>query len=155
MKWDAPLNIMVKCKGEIERFCYHEDYVLISISSPGDDPTQLLDDPHRREALFLEFHDIESQKDCTASMLDSWGIRPKEFSKGQAQTVSKFVNEWMHEVDVFVCQCEAGISRSAGCAAAISKHVNKNDAFFFKNYHPNTLVRKRLLRALKGYDKET
>ena len=52
-----------------------------------------------------------------------------------------------------ICQCEYGQSRSAGCAAAILEHFERNGISVFADYryYPNKLVYHKLLEALKMY----
>ena len=42
--------------------------------------------------------------------------------------------------------CEAGISRSAGAVAALSKVINGDDSYFFKMFLPNRLVYRLILQ---------
>jgi hypothetical protein len=54
-----------------------------------------------------------------------------------------FVAEGQRQhIDLCVCQCDAGISRSAGVAAALSYILNQDDTWVFKDpwYMPNRLV---------------
>ena len=41
--------------------------------------------------------------------------------------------------------CEAGISRSAGIAAALSKIIDKVDTIFFKNFIPNRHIYRTIM----------
>jgi predicted protein tyrosine phosphatase len=52
-------------------------------------------------------------------------------------------------VDVVIVHCGAGVSRSAGLAAALAKWYNGSDLEFFKPpYAPNMLVYRTMLEAL-------
>lgn len=55
------------------------------------------------------------------------------------------------DTDVIV-HCDAGISRSAGVAAAILKHTTGDDSSIFENglYDPNLWCYQKTLAALRG-----
>ena len=57
-----------------------------------------------------------------------------------AKKIVKFVKKYLNDVELIVCQCEAGISRSAGIAAGLAKCIDGDDDYFFKRYLPNSLV---------------
>ena len=68
----------------------------------------------------------------------------------QADQVSKFVKYWYNKVDYLIVQCEAGISRSAGVAAAISKWTTGNDEKYFSGmrFVPNHRCYTMVLNSL-------
>lgn len=70
----------------------------------------------------------------------------------QAKQIATFVNYWSDKVDRIVVHCSAGVSRSAGCAAAILKYLTGDDTQVFKNYmyRPNMTVYRHVLNALVG-----
>lgn len=70
------------------------------------------------------------------------------FNKEDAKQIVNFVKKYINKVDLIVCQCEAGISRSAGVAAALSKYITGSDEYYFKYYIPNSLVYKLLINEL-------
>lgn len=72
-----------------------------------------------------------------------------------ARDIAKFARYWYDKVDCLVVHCNAGVSRSAGCAAAILKYFTGSDMQIFDDAskHPNMLVYRRVLGAL--YDTET
>ena len=47
-----------------------------------------------------------------------------------------------------ICQCDAGISRSSGMAAAIAKAFNGEDNWLFEHYIPNRTVYRKVLEKL-------
>lgn len=55
-----------------------------------------------------------------------------------------------------ICQCDYGESRSAGCAAAILEHFERNGFSIFADYRYflNKLVYNKLLEALKNTEKD-
>ena len=54
-----------------------------------------------------------------------------------------------------LCQCEAGVSRSAGCAAAIIKWLEGEDEAVFASdlYSPNRHVYRLMLRVIRKQSK--
>ena len=52
----------------------------------------------------------------------------------------------MNQVDFICVNCEAGISRSAGIAGALSKIYNKEDSYYFKHFCPNMFVYTSILK---------
>lgn len=64
----------------------------------------------------------------------------------------KFV--YAHNVNKIIVHCDAGISRSAGVAAALNKYFNGRDQFYFDNYCPNMHVYRTLLNVLQEENKD-
>ena len=97
---------------------YHEDkpHIWISIQSPGDPLPKFEDNPNRLAILFLEFADIDVPRDGY-----------KIFDEGMALDVLEFVEEYKNQIDVIYCQCQGGISRSAGMAEALYDISNDNN----------------------------
>ncbi|MDQ2798701.1 MAG: hypothetical protein M3Y13_03550, partial [Armatimonadota bacterium] len=65
----------------------------------------------------------------------------------EAKSIITFVEEHLADAKVIVCQCEAGLSRSAAIAAALSRIIQKEDRFFFQRFAPNRWVYETLLGA--------
>lgn len=63
-------------------------------------------------------------------------------TQNDAAVIAEFVEKWWDKVDTVIVHCGAGISRSAGCAAAIAKFFTGDDSFIFGDpkYHPNMTV---------------
>jgi hypothetical protein len=95
--------------------------------------------------LRLQFHDLEKDYPGHAPAIVL-------FTKEMARRIKGFIDNFCL-INVVV-NCEAGISRSAAVAAALSMHFNKNCDSFFNNgkYIPNRLVYKTLLDELNGQD---
>ena len=51
------------------------------------------------------------------------------------------------DIETIIVNCEAGISRSAGVAAALANIINEDDSRYFKEYLPNMLVYRKILEA--------
>jgi Predicted protein-tyrosine phosphatase len=114
-------------------------HVLISITDVGAPEAALSDAATRLATLRLQFHDADQP----------WQDRTL-LSEEDAQRIVAFVEAHRERVSLVVCQCEAGISRSAGVAAALSKWLNGDDALFFRYFHPNRHVYRLVLEAALG-----
>lgn len=130
------MKFLVKSEREILDFFTYKKHILISIKSPDSKAIKLPILDSRIATLFLDFHDFDG--DRYPEMIKN----PKFvlFKKKQAEIILGFVLANITKVDLIVCQCEAGISRSAGVAGALSKIFNNDDSFYFKNYIPNKYV---------------
>ena len=69
------------------------------------------------------------------------------FNTKIAEKVVHFCNKYKNTNIYFYIHCTAGISRSAGLGAAISKYYNNDDSWFFKYKVPNRLVYRKTLEA--------
>lgn len=99
------------------------------------------------KTLFLQFDDT----DC-----DVPGCIP--ISQKQAESIAAFVRRVQADESIhkLVVHCEAGVSRSAGVAAAVMKWWTGDDSTIFDNgwYKPNMLCYRMVLNALYAGDEE-
>ena len=120
---------------------------IISISDPRDDPPFILEWPELKEVLRLSFHDADTEwwDDIGKEMPEKYTIMSDEDGKQVAAFVEKH-----KDVDLLIVQCDAGISRSSGMAAAILQHLTGDDSQIFQNprFHPNRLVNRITREAL-------
>jgi predicted protein tyrosine phosphatase len=134
-------KIYIKSEREIGPFIetLGKDFILISITSPAEDHVKILPNDHNRGVLRLKFHDIESP-------IGGYS----HFTSSQAASIRAFI-ESNHSTDTIVCQCEAGISRSAGVAAALTKYYGMDETIIFTGgrWMPNILVYQKLLQAFR------
>jgi predicted protein tyrosine phosphatase len=73
------------------------------------------------------------------------------FSNEQAAKVWSFVANRPADVTLIVVHCDAGVSRSAGIAAALAKVFLGDDTEFFGGrYRPNRRVYRAVLEAALG-----
>jgi len=121
-----------------EHYLDLENAVVISITSKNGSPANISTTNGLFEILFLKFDDI-SRTDLNLCAEDF-----TLFNRDFAKKILAFVEK--HTDKLIICQCEAGISRSAGVAAALSKIYNGDDSFFYKNYRPNSLVYNEILK---------
>jgi len=111
-------------------------HINISICNPDQDTLELNESNQRKGALFLKFHDTEENY-----------FDQKVITKEQAKKILDFVNKHKDEVEVIMVNCEAGLSRSPGVAAALSKILNGEDEVFFKRFNLNRKVYRTILEA--------
>ena len=116
--------------------------IIISIRSIGDKPPKKLflhSNPQVKDFITLAFDDVTTY--CQ-------GYYP--ITEQQARKIAKFVMRYKDSVEQIVVHCDAGISRSAGIAAAIAKYLNGNDDDFFVRspYTPNMTCYSKVLFAL-------
>lgn len=66
----------------------------------------------------------------------------KFFNRDDAKRILDFVEKYKNHIQTLIVACEAGISRSSGCAAALGKIYLDDDTFVFDNarYYPNRLI---------------
>lgn len=127
-------------------------HVIISVHSPGQPQAQPKVNAYTQEVLFLCFHDLDSAPQGLA--FEQVYGKPRLFDLEDALAVVALL--YRYELDGVICQCEAGQSRSAGLAAAISKFFTDNDSMFFMGtgiyggprYTPNRFIYSLLLSTL-------
>lgn len=118
-----------------------EPYAVISITSPYNE-FPLIQNGYSG-LLQLKFLDIDVDE-------EKYYLQWPEFkgiSKKDASKIVDFTESYKYAVDLFVINCNAGISRSAGTAAALSKIYNGDDMWVFKDrrYCPNMRVYRYIL----------
>ncbi len=97
--------------------------------------------------LPLHFHDVEVR--IEADMFEPRRTVINAYSEEQATCVASFLGGLPQGVEAIVLQCEVGISRSAGMAAAVARHIGQDDMPFFEKYLPNRRVYRMTLEALR------
>jgi predicted protein tyrosine phosphatase len=112
-------------------------HIWISITSPDDPKANLQPDPNRLDTLFLEFFDVEFSRPNYPPM-----------SEDHAKEIINFVQKYVDKVGLICVNCQAGISRSAGCAAGLSILINGHDRGIGDSprFHPNVHVKSLILR---------
>lgn len=136
-------------KGAVEGNGVCDPHIIISIFTPGDEPPKVCQNKNTRHIIQLSFDDLDGPPGPSTQL--ALGL-PVLFGDDEARVIAAKVEFWRRQgVDFVVCHCDAGISRSAGVAAALSKHYNGTDFEFFNSegrYRPNMLVYKKVLNAL-------
>jgi len=119
-----------------------ERYAVISITSPYNEFPML--QPGYIDVLRLKFLDMDLNDDYYSR--SKWeGYNP--ISREDAGKIIDFSEINIDRVNLFIVNCNAGISRSSGIAAALSKIYNGDDSWVFKDrrYYPNMRVYRYIL----------
>lgn len=125
----------------------NEPHIWISFHDPCDNVINLPPNKFRKANLQIPVHDLETGDDKPGSWFEGHAI----FNETHAKMVVDFVDCWKDQVSAIFVNCEAGISRSAGCAAAISIWLKGHDSKIAEGngFHPNATVKGLILRELK------
>jgi predicted protein tyrosine phosphatase len=69
----------------------------------------------------------------------------------QAIEIASFIKSAISNAKILICQCDYGVSRSAGIAAAVRQFLYEDgiEVFAARKYSPNKLVYRKVLEALK------
>ena len=157
MKKTVP-EIMIMSRDKVEAFSnvpYHQRTALISITDINYSFAELRNKPH--ELLQVAFDDVDNDV-----FEDELGREPTEeervrierrynmLSDAQAKEIADFYNRVKDTVDVIICQCEHGQSRSAAVAAAIQEFSSHTGIEIFADdrYYPNKVVYRKIYGAL-------
>jgi predicted protein tyrosine phosphatase len=127
-----------------------EPHVVISIREPNNEPVEFEKNASRLAVLPMYFYDLDHSQSRWNE--EEMGRIEKKYGHGifrpeQANVIIDFVEEWKDKVVVIVVHCAAGVSRSAGVAAAILKVLTGSDKYIFSNraYIPNRYVYNTIL----------
>ena len=134
------MKITVMNRADAVRYSYrpqNERSAVISISTPNEEYNgNIYSSIYNKISgvLRLWFDDVESGQDC--------------IQNEDAEKIKRFVEA--HKEDQIIIHCDAGISRSAGIAAALMKYYNGDDSSIFDNprYCPNMLCYRTMLNVL-------
>ena len=115
----------------------------MAISIGTSENIELPKNDNRIAELFLLFDDFDTNK--YEKRFQEVPQHYNLFTDKMAKEILGFVIS--HPCGVLLVNCEAGISRSAGVAAAIGKVFNGDDTFVFNSgrYMPNMLVYSKIL----------
>ena len=135
------MSFLVLSRSEIKTVTPDQPYIAISITNPGLPVAEVAVSPHCRGILRLQFHDIGDY----GQPLQGKQVMTEE----DGRRVIDFLREHSDLVRLIVCQCEAGVSRSAAVAAAVCRILGTDDRHFFAGYAPNRWVYRTILDAAK------
>jgi len=114
-----------------ELFRCDRPWAAISITTVGDFP--VLSEDNREGLLQLAFADTADPG------------RADSFTATQARELLDFVEQVWDRIEVLLIHCEAGLSRSPGVAAALSRIYYGDDGPWFEYDFPNRLVYRLLI----------
>jgi predicted protein tyrosine phosphatase len=138
---------------ELARKPFPPKTALISITDYVNEPIEISYEPDY--ILRLSFEDI-SVEDLSEEELFKANKDKRLFTVEQAEKIAEFILPIKDEIELLICQCEYGVSRSSGCAAAIIEYFYGNgiDIFADIKYTPNKLVYHRTIDALKKHGRQ-
>ena len=153
------MKILIKSRKQIEALArnpFSEKTMLISITDANESQVHLEYEPEF--LIRLSFDDVDNDV-----INDALGKKPSFeerfeiecaynfISLKQADDIANMFLRHMGEIDVLICQCEHGQSRSAAVAAAILEFRSKRGVEVFANdkYYPNKVVYRRTLKSLQ------
>lgn len=137
------MRIQIMNENEAIKYTYthdKDDYIIISINSPGYEVTKLNKLGKYKAVLWLSFNDIDTPY---------YNLEPKQ---GDFVGLKQFIDDYKDNANInnIIVHCAAGISRSSALASAISKYLNLNYKSIWKDNYlmPNPLVFKLALNEL-------
>ena len=142
------MKIFVMNRNDAIEFCKHPhfaQFAMISISSPYED---------YKEAPFCSATNNVVDI-CSVRFLDldnTYPIKKDLMQFSDADKIAEFVSQ--NRDKVIIVHCDAGQSRSAGVAAAISRYYNGCDFEYFDHpcYTPNMFCYRLMMEAMREYD---
>jgi len=160
------VKIKVLSRQAMKEFQSDEKYLVISITDPNSEDAIIGDKDNMKSILTLQFHDVDKplvkREKCTTC--NGTGYLPqflnindghcyrctdkidiRLFTDNDARIILDFVQDCRIDIDLIVVHCEAGISRSAGVAGALSLIYNGSDEYYFHRYLPNIFVYRKIL----------
>ena len=154
------MKIQISSRNKIEKFCsspMQQEVALISITDYDEDFATLKYKP--KFLLQLAFDDVpvgdgfieETGRNLTEAEIARLEEKYHSITNDQVEQIVKFYHEIKDSVDLLVCQCEHGQSRSAAIAAAIMEHESRTGIDIFANdwYYPNKSLFRKVLNRLK------
>lgn len=137
-------NFLILSRKQLKEYEWDKQkkYGIISISKPGEELLWLRLEDYIFGIIKLGFYDVEKTFD-----IEIFAMQEED-----AEAVVDFCNMVLPSVDILIVQCDAGISRSAGVGAAISKYYFGVDQWVFNTKRPNMHCYTIILK--KFYEKE-
>lgn len=126
-------RFLVLGREEIKDFNGNYPYIIISITDPETPDAKVINSVNLVDILRLKFHDVGKPKtfETTTEL---------PISKTQALEIKNFVQKHLENIELIVCQCEQGVSRSAAIAGALSQFLQNENEYFIQNFWLNRYV---------------
>lgn len=117
-----------------------DDHIVISITEPTSQFPNYGENKARKGLLQVKFIDVDK--------LVPGHKKSDIITIQKAQEIIDFINKYKY-INLILCQCDAGISRSSAVAAALSRIMNNDDSYIFENprFRPNMLVYRTILNT--------
>ena len=151
------MKIKIMSRRKIEDFCLNpmqEQTALISITDFDNTFANLKHKP--QFLLQLMFDDVpvgdgfveEEGRKLTQKEITELEIKYHSITDKQVAEIVEFYNSVKDSVDLLICQCEHGQSRSAAIAAAIMEYESRKGIDVFVNdwYYPNKSLFRKVLK---------
>jgi hypothetical protein len=139
------IQFLVLGREEIRGFIFEKPYLIISVTDPENLEAEIIQSSNLISILRLKFDDVgkpnKFQFENSSDIL---------MDVDQAKQILEFTKKYLSEVELIVCQCEQGVSRSAAIAAALSLILQDEDEYFLKNYWANRWVYDLLIETEKN-----
>lgn len=117
-----------------------EKTIIISITDVNSEYNRFNHQSNLVDVCHVKFDDVEKgEENC--------------ITKSDAQKIVDFMKKY-DDIQNVIVHCEAGVSRSAGCCAALMLAYNGSDMEIFSNakYCPNMTVYRLVLNTFMGVD---
>ena len=136
------MEFKVLSRAEIEaKNNYKTSHIIISISTPHEKAPSISTNSKTKAILRIQFYDA-----CNEIPNNQVENQAFIFNESHADKILTFVRE-NQCVDTVIVHCDAGMSRSPGVAAALTKLYDGDDTNFFKKYFPNSRVYHTILNT--------
>ena len=130
-------------ENKIKRYGVDENTAIVSFADSADEFIEFPKDTNVFKVAFCDIYPgsipVEQYKDMLP----------------EAPQIAEFVDTNIKNHKNIICQCDYGVSRSAGLAAAILEHYQREGIKVFANYRysPNQFVFNKVLAALNLLNK--
>ena len=125
--------LRVLSRRNAEQYVDAEPYAIISFRDPGSECPNFQTDSNRLGTLLFELADLDRPSPSAPT-----------FTSEDACRVHDFVEKMRPKVNRFVIHCEAGVSRSRGCALALGLMFDDPFPHHLRGY-PNLLIASHIL----------
>ena len=136
---------------EAADFRSDKPWAAIQITAPGYDVAEL-DNENLKGSLQLNYYDVDEHGKCLMPHVNSFinDLREQNkelivFDADMARRVLHFVERMEERIEILLVHCQAGVSRSTGTAAAISRIYFGHDGNWFETKVPNRHVYRTIL----------
>lgn len=144
MKVYVMSRMMVEDPNWIDAVCGYVPKFIISVTDPRSEPANIKGSMIY-DIVRLQFDDVDEIR-IDGDVLFEKSHADEIIGKFYTALLSGMCDEPDGYAVIF--HCEAGVSRSAGLAAAWANYYLGDDKFFFDNYIPNRHVYRIMLNAL-------